>query len=249
MKKITLKETELVNLIEKLVKENIGNGGGQNFGLMGTPTAKYKEMFEAEEVEEDSEGEETYNYGEDEGEDRKEEDRLEDEKEMAPHDRIREIEKHLDALKDDMDYDEDHEDRDEKGEQFEGKGKKGTYKGAPSKVEKRDVYDGKPGKVIGVDSNIKKQRNEGKKAKTLNLTENQLVGLIERMVREQEEEKEKKNVIGKTWEQLSDWARNVFMKNKKFKGCKRPRRGSKTTACPVFSSMSDADKTKITQTA
>ena len=224
MKKITLKETELVNLIEKLVKENIGNGGGQNFGLMGTPTAKYKEMFEAEEVEEDSEGEETYNYGEDEGEDRKEEDRLEDEKEMAPHDRIREIEKHLDALKDDMDYDEDREDRDETGDQFEGK-------------------------VIGVDSNIKKQRNEGKKAKTLNLTENQLVGIIERMVREQEEEKEKKNVIGKTWEQLSDWARNVFMKNKKFKGCKRPRRGSKTTACPVFSSMSDADKTKITQTA
>ena len=148
MKKIALKEAELVELIEKLVKENLGNGNGQNFGLMGTPTAKYKELLEDDDVEdtevtEDSEGEETYNYGEDEGEDRKEEDRLEDEKEMAPHDRIREIEKHLDALKDDMDYDEDHEDRDEKGEQFEGKGKKGTYKGAPSKVEKRDVYDGR----------------------------------------------------------------------------------------------------------
>jgi hypothetical protein len=43
---------------------------------------------------------------------------LEDEKEMAPHDRIREIEKHLDALKDDMDYDEDHEDRDEEDTDF-----------------------------------------------------------------------------------------------------------------------------------
>ena len=47
MKKIKIKENELVELIEKLVKENIGfassaigNGNGQNFGLMGTPTAK-----------------------------------------------------------------------------------------------------------------------------------------------------------------------------------------------------------------
>jgi hypothetical protein len=69
-------------------------------------------------INEDTEGEETYHYGEDEGEDRKEEERLEDEKEMAPHDRIREIEKHLDALKDDMDYDEDHEDRDEEDTDF-----------------------------------------------------------------------------------------------------------------------------------
>ena len=46
MKKIKLKEAELVNLIEKLVKENLGAGNGQNFGIMGTPTAKYKEMFE-----------------------------------------------------------------------------------------------------------------------------------------------------------------------------------------------------------
>jgi len=159
MKKIKLKEEELVNLIQKLVKENLGNGNGQNFGLMGTPTAKYKEMFEAEDIEEDSEGEETYNYGEDEGEDKKEEDALKAEEEMAPHDRIREIERHLDALKDDMDYDEDHEDRDEEGTEFrEGRDKEGTYKGAPSKVEKRDTYDGRPGKVVGVYSNIKDQR-------------------------------------------------------------------------------------------
>ena len=118
MKKIKLKEEELVRLIEKLVKENLGAGNGQNFGLMGTPTAKYKEMFETQNLEEDSEGEETYNYGEDEGEDRKEEEGLEHEEEMAPHDRIREIEKHLDALKKDMSYDEDHEDRDEEGTDF-----------------------------------------------------------------------------------------------------------------------------------
>ena len=46
MKKIALKEAELVELIEKLVKENLGNGNGQNFGLMGTPTAKYKDLLE-----------------------------------------------------------------------------------------------------------------------------------------------------------------------------------------------------------
>tara|TARA_R110002050_G_scaffold202903_3_gene338148 strand:+ start:964 stop:1707 length:744 start_codon:yes stop_codon:yes gene_type:complete len=247
MKKIKLKEEELVNLIQKLVKENLGNGNGTNFGMMGTPTSKYKEMFETEDIEEDSEGEETYNYGEDEGEDKKEEKGLEREEDMAPEDRIGEIEKHLDALKKDMGYDEDREDRDEKGERFEGK--EGTYMGAPSKTEKRDTYDGKPGEVVGVDSNIKKQRNEGKKAKTLNLTENQLVGIVERMVREQEEEKEKKNVIGKTWEQLSDFARKLFLRNKRFKMCRPKRGGSKTTKCPVWSSMSDADKTKITQEA
>ena len=247
MKKIKLKEDELVGLIEKLVKENLGSGNGTNFGMMGTPTAKYKEMFETEDIEEDSEGEETYNYGEDEGEDKKEEKGLERDEEMAPKDRIGEIEKHLDALKKDMGYDEDREDRDEKDTEF-SEGKKGSYMGAPSKTEKRDTYDGKPGEVIGVDSNIKKQRNEGKKSKTLSLTESQLVSLIERTVREQEEEKEKKNVIGKTWEQLSDFARKLFTKNPKFYKC-RPKKGRITTECPAFSSMSDTDKTKIIQTA
>ena len=60
---------------------------------------------------EDSEGEETYNYGEDEGEDRK--------REMSMEDRIDAIKDHLDHLKKDMGYDEDHEDRDEKGTDFE----------------------------------------------------------------------------------------------------------------------------------
>ena len=34
-----------------------------------------------------------------------------------------------------------------------------AYMGAPSQVEKRDTYDGRPGKVVGVYSNIKKQRD------------------------------------------------------------------------------------------
>jgi len=67
---------------------------------------------------EDTEGEETFNYGEDEGEDHKEEGHLEDEEKMEPKDRIDAIQKHLDALRDDMSFDEDHEDRDEEGTTF-----------------------------------------------------------------------------------------------------------------------------------
>jgi len=78
-------------------------------------------------IDEDSEGEETYNYGEDEGADEHREDEMEDElhhdeEDMDPHSRIKAIEDHLDALKKDMGYDEDHEDRDEEGTHFaEGK--------------------------------------------------------------------------------------------------------------------------------
>ena len=59
---------------------------------------------------EDSEGEETYHYGEDEGEDRKEEESMED--------HVDAIEHHLGKLKGDMGYDEDHEDRHEHGDHF-----------------------------------------------------------------------------------------------------------------------------------
>jgi len=87
-----------------------------------------KEMYDkCKSMNEDSEGEETYNYGEDEGADEHREDEMEDElhhdeEDMAPHDRIKAIEDHLEALKKDMGYDEDHEDRDEEGTHFaEGK--------------------------------------------------------------------------------------------------------------------------------
>jgi len=94
----------------------------------GCDQEKLKEMYDScKSMNEDSEGEETYNYGEDEGADEHREDEMEDElhhdkEDMAPHDRIEAIEDHLDALKKDMGYDEDHEDRDEEGTHFaEGK--------------------------------------------------------------------------------------------------------------------------------
>lgn len=76
---------------------------------------KIKEMYDkCKSMNEDSEGEETYHYGEDEGEDHKEE--------MSMEDHISAIEDHLKHLKKDMGYDEDHEDREEEGTHFaEGK--------------------------------------------------------------------------------------------------------------------------------
>ena len=103
---IKITEDDLKRVVDRVVSEQTASGA-IGFGTEGFALS------------EDSEGEETYHYGEDEGEDHKEEEGLEHEEEMAPHDRIREIEKHLDALKDDMDYDEDHEDRDEEGTEFQ----------------------------------------------------------------------------------------------------------------------------------
>ena len=85
-RKIKLTEAQLTQIIEKVIRERNKN------------------------LREDSEGEETYNYGEDEGHDRKEE--------MSMEDRIDAIKDHLDHLKKDMSYDEDREDRDEKGTDF-----------------------------------------------------------------------------------------------------------------------------------
>ena len=101
-KKIQLSESDLTNLIEKVIKEQAARAGGFGYGF----------------VKEDSEGEETYNYGADEGADRKKEMGLERDMAMAPADRIGEIEKHLDALKRDMSYDENREDRGESGTDF-----------------------------------------------------------------------------------------------------------------------------------
>ena len=85
-RKIKLTEAQLTQIIEKVMRERNKN------------------------LREDSEGEETYNYGEDEGHDRKEE--------MSMEDRVKAIEDHLHHLKKDMGYDEDHEDRDEKDTDF-----------------------------------------------------------------------------------------------------------------------------------
>ena len=56
MKKIKLKESDLIDLIEKLVKENLSNGNAQNLGMMNTPTAKYKDLLEKEDIEEEEIG-------------------------------------------------------------------------------------------------------------------------------------------------------------------------------------------------
>ena len=55
MKKIRISENELVDLIEKLVKENISNGNGQIFPLMGAPTSKYKDLYEDDDIEDELE--------------------------------------------------------------------------------------------------------------------------------------------------------------------------------------------------
>ena len=68
MKKIRITENELISLIEKMVKENMGaipslsaqGGGFANLG-MGKPTDKYKDLYEdgdVENVDEDHDGEE-----------------------------------------------------------------------------------------------------------------------------------------------------------------------------------------------
>ena len=96
MKKIRLSESDLTHLIERVVKEHAARAGGFGYGFAP--------------VKEDTEGEETYHYGEDEGHDRKEV--------MGLSDHIKEIKKHLDAIEKDEGYDRDHEDRGEKGTSF-----------------------------------------------------------------------------------------------------------------------------------
>jgi len=59
MKKIRITENELVDLIEKLVKENLSNGTGFDFGMVGTPTSKYKDLYEDDDVESEDELEES----------------------------------------------------------------------------------------------------------------------------------------------------------------------------------------------
>jgi len=52
--------------------------------------------------------------------------------------------------------------------------------------EDRDEFDGRKSKVVGVYSNIDKQRMGESKKKTLKLTESQLINIIEKVVKERE---------------------------------------------------------------
>ena len=99
---MSLKEWKNNEINEKLMKK---------WGLL---TESKEEATESEALSEDSEGEETYHYAEDEGTDHKREGRLEAHLDAIEH--------HLHGLRDDMSYDEDHERRHEKGTDFkEGK--------------------------------------------------------------------------------------------------------------------------------
>ena len=85
----------------------IGTGDTGASDEAGAPESeKGLKKFDDDELFEDSEGEETYHYGEDEGED----------EERIDHDDL--SKSHIKALKKDMEYDEDHEDRREKGTDF-----------------------------------------------------------------------------------------------------------------------------------
>ena len=106
-KLIKMNESDLKRIIDRIISEREMNA------VVGMGSGFVNDMKE------DSEGEETYNYGEDEGEDHDEEMDLEHDEDMAPHDRVDAIQKHLDALKKDMSYDEDREDRGEDGDDFE----------------------------------------------------------------------------------------------------------------------------------
>tara|TARA_Y100001938_G_C8099594_1_gene440614 strand:- start:5577 stop:6593 length:1017 start_codon:yes stop_codon:yes gene_type:complete len=95
--------------------EDIAVGEGHDYDTKGTPLEDPEDPEDPERymkgkvggrVMEDSEGEETYHYGEDEGE---------DEKRLKRGDLSK---SHAAALRKDMDYDEDHEDRDEPGTNF-----------------------------------------------------------------------------------------------------------------------------------
>jgi len=132
MKKIKLKESDLINLIEKLVKENFAmgatKGNGQNLGMFGTPTSKYKDLLEKEDMEETEDM---------------------DEMEM---DEMETKEGHKGYKK------MDHEDRNE--------------------------FGGRKSRVVGVDSDINKQRMGESKKKTLKLTESQLINMIEKVIKQ-----------------------------------------------------------------
>jgi|ETNvirnome_6_100_1030635.scaffolds.fasta_scaffold12770_3 hypothetical protein len=99
---MSLKEWKNNEINQKLMKK---------WGLL---SESKEEVTDAEALDEDTEGEETYHYGEDEGSDRKREGRLEAHLDAIEH--------HLHNLRGDMSYDEEHERRDEKDTDFkEGK--------------------------------------------------------------------------------------------------------------------------------
>jgi len=127
-----------------------------------------------------------------------------------------EDEEERDSLEQGM-YEEDGET--EEGNEFTGELDKARKEGKPSfKVgdktfktepkEKRDEFDGRKSKVIGVYSNIDKQREMKENDNSLKLSESELIDMIEKIVLEEKKNKEvkdkaeKQNISKKTPEGL-----------------------------------------------
>jgi len=116
-------DEDVEDVIAKIEGEDEEDGEGDEFDTEEVDVDLDVEEFpegepSEDQITEDSEGRETFDYGEDEGHDHKEEEDLKEKEEMSPQDRISEIKKHLEALESDMSYDEDHEDREEEGTEF-----------------------------------------------------------------------------------------------------------------------------------
>ncbi len=130
-----LKEKELKSEGHYIDEDDvIGTGDTGASDEDGAPESeKGLKKFDDDELFEDSEGEETYHYGSDEGED----------EERIDHDDL--SKGHIKDLKKDMAYDEDHEDRREKGTDF---------------WEQKTFKIKKGGKVINItETDIKKLAN------------------------------------------------------------------------------------------
>ena len=109
-------DEDVEDIIAKIEGEDEEAGEGDEFGTgedeVDVDVDEVPEGEPTEELAEDSEGEETYNYGEDEGADEKKLKKLKKKKQT------KDTKSHEIALDKDEEYDEDHEDREEKGTNF-----------------------------------------------------------------------------------------------------------------------------------
>ena len=110
-------EEDVEDVIAKIEGEDEEAGEGDEFDTEEVDVDLDVEEFpegepSEDQITEDSEGEETYNYGEDEGADEKKLKKLKKKKQT------KDTKSHETALSKDEDYDEDHEDREEEGTEF-----------------------------------------------------------------------------------------------------------------------------------
>ena len=110
-------EEDVEDIIAKIEGEDEEAGEGDEFDTEEVDVDLDVEEFpegepSEDQITEDSEGEETYNYGEDEGADEKKLKKLKKKKQT------KDTKSHETALSKDEDYDEDHEDREEEGTEF-----------------------------------------------------------------------------------------------------------------------------------